>query len=357
MKIYLFIPSILSPAGTERAVTNLANNFVKNNIEVVVVSVNTSEGIPYYDLNAELIHLGVSYEGGVMAKAKSLYLLKKKIRTLNIQKSLIIGTNHVLNCLLPFTSLKTNNIIIGCEHLNYFGATSATLKLRKLFYPKLDALVVLTEADKIDYNSHIPKLKNVYVVPNEVSFEVKEYPDYKCKRILTIGRLESQKGYDILLDDLYPLLLKYEDWKLTIVGKGSMLGLLEEKILKYGLNNVEIIEPTFNVLKLYKESSLYIMTSRNEGFPMVLLEAQAVGLPVVAYDCPTGPKEIIIEGITGNVIEFGAAALYRDKLEVMIKDSVKREIMGRNAKKESIRFSSDKTFEKWINVFSKVKSV
>ncbi len=133
----------------------------------------------------------------------------------------------------------------------------------------------------------------------------KNYSTLESKSILSIGRFTKQKGFDILISFIAVFFEKNPDWKLTLIGEGPLKNDIEYLVKRKGLeNNIKIKEPTNYIEKEYLKSSIYIMTSKYEGFPMVLLEAKAFGLPIIAFDCPTGPSEIIRNGEDGFLIEM-----------------------------------------------------
>lgn len=357
-KVNLFIPNILNPAGTERAVINLANNLSVHNYQVIIWSLHTSDGTPFFEVAEDIVvnHLNIVYPKKYVGKVKSLYLLKKLLNKLDVKDSYVIGTNHVINCLLPFTSLRKYNVIFGCEHLNYDSAVPLTKKIRTFCYSKLDSLIVLTQSDVEQYERYIPSLKTL-AIPNEISFYTEEINDYSIKRVLAIGRLELQKGFDIMIDDIGDIMKDFPNWTLTIVGSGTMEEELLDKISKKSIRNIEILPPTKNVEQLYLSSSFYLMTSRNEGFPMVLLEAQATGLSVLAYDCPTGPREIIINNETGFVVNIQDKTEFRNRFkELLINESLRLKL-GVNAKNKILRFDRENTFKLWERLFNDFRNI
>lgn len=213
---------------------------------------------------------------------------------------------------------------IGCEHISYWQATRTWRLIRKLAYRRLDAVVGLTNED-------LPLLTQISrratVIPNYVELAPLPVTSEREKILLSVGHLDHRKGFDRLLWALKQTLLDNPDWKLVVVGGGEKghtdpvyLGYLANLINVLQLTGrVEFYPATSQIEEWYRKASIYVMGSRMEGLPMVLIEAKAHGLPVVSFDCPSGPKEIVRNGVDGYLIpndglEFGRAAsnLIRD---------------------------------------------
>ncbi len=199
------------------------------------------------------------------------------------------------------------------------------------------------------------KLENIKVIPNSLTFFPKEYSKCNSKKAITIGRLVEVKGYDILIDIWNIVSKKYPDWILEIYGDGQERENLQNKIDALKLKEKIILKGFVkNVKKAYLESSIYILTSRSEGMPMVLLEAMSCGLPVVSFDSPTGPKDIIKDGEDGFLIKFGDIEKMAERIEELISNEEKRKQFGINARKNIQRFSPEKIMNRWKNLFEEV---
>ena len=249
--------------------------------------------------------------------------------------------------------------VIACEHIAFDETKSYFKKLRSMTYPYADAVVSLTDIDREKY-----KLlnKNSFTIPNAID---KDFLDIVADRsqskvILAVGRETPQKGFDLLVDAWNKIVKKYPDWKVRIVGDNftnkAYADLVLNKIHQYHLDNsIDIIPETQNIKDEYKKAAFYIMSSRYEGLPMVLLEAMATGMPAVSFDCPTGPRQIIKDGETGMLVENGNIDALASAMEKMIKDSNMRIKMGGQAKKDiRQRFSVESVFMKWERLFSMI---
>ena len=167
---------------------------------------------------------------------------------------------------------------------------------------RLDKFIVLTEEDKASWT----ELSNVEVIPDPLAFDITEVSPLKAKRVIAVGRYVYQKGFDLLLQAWAKIEKLFPDWELAIYGMGdrsSYENLAQQ--LGINMNRCHLNGSTQNIRKEYLESSLFVFSSRFEGFGMVLIEAMACGLPVVSFDCPCGPKDIVSHDEDGLLVPSG----------------------------------------------------
>ncbi|HEN3602785.1 TPA: glycosyltransferase, partial [Yersinia enterocolitica] len=158
-----------------------------------------------------------------------------------------------------------------------------------------------------------------------------------------LGRLSYQKGFDLLLDVWAKVEEKNNNWDLIIAGDGEDKQLLLDKIKTLNLKNVKLLPSTPHVCDLYDQSGIYVMTSRFEGFPMVLLEAKASGLPIIAYDCDTGPSELIMDNEDGYLVPFADSNAFIEKLLFLMNDEDLREAMSLKSLENAEKYKIDVT--------------
>ncbi|WP_145505956.1 glycosyltransferase, partial [Yersinia alsatica] len=167
--------------------------------------------------------------------------------------------------------------------------------------------------------------------------------------------LTNIKGFDLLLDIWAKIEEVNSDWELVIAGDGEDKKLLAKKINELNLKNVALLPSTPNVHDLYDQSAIYVMTSRFEGFPMVLLEAKASGLPIIAYDCDTGPSELIIDGEDGFLIPFADSDTFSDRLIKLMNDDNLREAMSLRSLVNSEKYQIEVTIgRKWKDLIDNI---
>jgi glycosyltransferase involved in cell wall biosynthesis len=191
------------------------------------------------------------------------------------------------------------------------------------------AVVTLTETDRTAYRDRLgPDGPRVVAIPKAVPDVPLGPADPGAHRLLAAGRLESQKGFDMLLEAFAALVPVHPDWSLDIFGKGTQGTSLERQIVDLGIGErAHINSPTDRLGERMRDASVYVLSSRFEGFPIVLLEALAAGLAVVAFDCPTGPGEILDDSTTGLLVSAeDVSALTAALARVMVDESLRRRL-------------------------------
>lgn len=361
-KICIFNESISRSGGIERVTVNLANMWMKQGYDVEVITLDNCI-TPFYDLdayvNVRTLDLNVKDESQnrVYIFGMAIWRLRKIIKQEKYDFLISIWTSRALIGIL--STIGTMTKVIACEHIAYEKANFPFYMLRYILYPFADAIISLTQRDMLKYK----KLNNnSYVVENYLDDDFfLEVNKDRSKIVLSVGRQTEQKGFDLLLRAWYEIYSKYPEWKLVIVGDDT----IDVKYAKYikkqrcELNlekSVVIMPAQKNMLDLYRKASIYTMASRYEGLPLVLVEAMATGLPVISFDCPTGPKEIIINDNIGVLVENGNIEELSNAIEKLILDENKRLELAINSRKSAIgKYSRKVIADKWEVVFSIIK--
>ncbi len=218
---------------------------------------------------------------------------------------------------------------------------------------RFDKFVVLTNEDK-GYWGNLP---NIEVIPNAAMQVSESCSDVTDKRVIAVGRLDYQKGFDRLIEawEWIQRTGEWADWRLDIFGQGEWQEMLQQMIDEKGLQDtVRINKPTKQIGEEYVKSSLLVMSSHYEGFPMVMIESMACGLPVVSFDYKCGPKDIIQHGINGLLVPEGdIKALANAMMEVMT-DETYRRMLSRNARKVVDTYSEEAVMARWIRLFTSI---
>lgn len=216
---------------------------------------------------------------------------------------------------------------------------------------RFDKFVVLTNEDK-GYWGNLPNLE---VIPNAAKLVSKRYSDGKNKRVIAVGRLDYQKGFDRLLQAWKIVCQndKYADWNLDIFGQGEWKEMLQQMIDGAEMSNrVCINRPTTNIGEEYAKSSMLVMSSNYEGFPMVMIEAMACGLPVVSFDFKCGPKDIIQPGENGLLIRNGDIEGLASAMMKLMDDAAYRQRLSEDAKGIISTYAEETVMQQWITLFT-----
>ncbi|RLJ97682.1 glycosyltransferase family 4 protein [Tenacibaculum discolor] len=354
-KIAFYIGNYSRSGGTERSCISVANGLAeKKDYKVYLIATNSEKEKPFFKINSsvELIHLNCK---NVKREYFNLFFLLKK--ALNENKINVIVAVEVFSLLflLPvfiFNKRKNLKLVIW-EHFNFTVSLGKNLrhKLRWLAAKYADGIVVLTQRDKGLWEDNLKVKGNIKAINNMSPFNISEEKySIDSKKVIAIGRLAYQKGFDLLID-LWASLIKEnsidKEWVLQIIGSGEDEQELKERIEEYDMHErVEMIPSTNNISEYYQQASFLAMTSRFEGLPMTLIEAQSFGLPIIAYDCITGPSEVISDN-SGFLIEENNSAFFVEKIKELISNTEMRKLMSDSAKQEVVKYSKENVIAKW----------
>lgn len=216
----------------------------------------------------------------------------------------------------------------------------------------LDAVVVIT---KKDYGEWAKTHRNIYQIYNFTSFEVEKPAALNNNRAIAVGKLDAQKGFDMLVDAWALKKSSLQDWSLHIFGQGEWYGMLQKKIESYGLEDNIFLEGVSNdISKEMLKSSMFLFSSRYEGFSLVFLEAMACGLPVISFDCPEGPAEVIENNDIGLLVEHENVPQFANAMERLFHNRPELVQMSENSFRKSALFAKDKIMEQWNSLFLKI---
>lgn len=227
---------------------------------------------------------------------------------------------------------------------NIIGALKTWLTVRTA--KKYDKIICLT---KTDYRRwHNNKTVQIY---NPVTINTSSVSDCSSKIIVAIGRMDPLKGYDMLIDCWQLLENKYPEWQLKIYGGGDS-SKYSKQILDLQLKHISILGRTNNVADALCNGSIYVMSSRTEGFPLVICEAMRCGLPIVTFDCPSGPAELVTNGKNGYVVsKVGDIVSMAECISKLIENEQLRKYYGENSHKMSKKYEIDFVMKNWVSLF------
>lgn len=361
MKICFFIGDITHTGGIERVTSNLVSQFTKDreDIEIDIVSQFKSSDKLWYPFDGCTIKYlsNKNYD----AKPHSIERLAKMYSNVFAVRNyfkrnkydLIIGQSFP-NVFILFLAGVDMSKVVAAEHVFYDYYGEALKKMRLFIYKRCHKVAVLTSLDKKCYDAHFP-IEHTVLIPNPVIVPQYSYSPLENKQAIAMGRIQYQKGFDTLVDVFAMVHKKHPDWVVNIYGDGNYKEEIAKYITEKGLDGVVVLKGrTDDVPAAMKEASFFILSSRFEGFGMVLAEAMAQGLPAVSFDCPTGPSDIVRTNTNGILVENQNKLALADAICYMIEHPVERKEMGRRSVDTAKYFSGESIAQKWYELFDKI---
>lgn len=339
--------------GTERVTSVIANELVRKNFDVTIISCQhgnsckfkISKNIRLYSLNGE------KYANPILRKIHAENQLIKYVEEKQID--VMIAVDVALYFYLIPLQMKKLCKCIAWEHFNYYIYPNKLVKYaRKLAAEYADCVVVLGKNDLNNYLTHYKHTKNVTYIYNPITVDASESSPLAHKRAIAVGRLNRQKGFDMLVEAWALIEKEVPDWELDIYGQGLLKDDLQSQIDKLGLRNVNLRGFTNDVHKEYMESSLFFLSSRYEGFVLVLMEALATGLPIVSFRCKEGPEEIVDDGVNGFLVEKGNIQQFANCAIKLMKDEELLKQFASESKKDLARFDIKSVVYQWVELLT-----
>lgn len=330
---------------------------------------NLSVKIHYCDINIPLYKIykkNMFYKPVYYMKERALFLDRISNIISNNNIDIVVGTTYDLIVLDVINKIKDKVKTVVESHtskkyINYSHSVKQKNITKRILYKIYDyrirrlikntsKLITLTKEDSNEWNG----IKQNIIIPNFLNYYPDKSPNYDVtkRHAISVGRLSIQKGYDLLLKSWSIAIEKHKDWHLDIYGEGEEYFNLIKTINCLGINsNVTIHKPTLDIYEKYYESDFYILSSRYEGFGIVLIEAMSCGIPCVAFDCPYGPSDIIKDKENGLITKEGNINSLAKNIIYMIENKKKRIEMGKNAKENVKRFLPENIMPQWKKLF------
>ena len=350
----VFICSRLDlPGGTEHAVVRTASLFSEHGHKVTILVLDKSKESffpvdPLVNLIHKELHFGITPKGNMVSRKVAFWRQTGQLKDLltGLNPDVVIATEYHYSIVTRVATGKIACRVYSWEH-HHFGELEKNRfwdYLFRKFYPGLDAVICLNPSEAKLFSSIGAKTE---VIPNFINVHDRE--EKHEKKIITVARLSQVKGIDRLLQVAALVLKKHPEWQWQIIGDGELKPEVEKFIEDEKLIQQLILRPPVNhdLSPVYSSSGFYVMTSRNECFPMVLLEAMSYGKPCIAFDCETGPRHIIQNGIDGILVPDGEIGLMAQAIDDLINNKEKTIMMGKAAKQNMERFSPGKIYSLW----------
>jgi len=378
MNIIYILKSFAQLAGTERVVADKINYLAKKGYNITLITYEQGAHPLAYPLHSTVRHIDLDtrfftlYKYSLFTRLLHYCKLKRVFRKrlqkiVNEQKpDYIITTTYSLKVAKDILCVKGDAKTIMESHISHDSVIRhydfkkySTSRIIFKFYDKcntqtikaFDYFVSLTKEDASQWRTSGIKAK---VIPNPVT----EYPkaiDVKktChNRIIAVGRLNHQKGFNKLIDAFSLISDKHPQWRIDIFGQGELEGELNNQIVNNNLQDrIRIHQPTKDIYKEYLQSDFYVLSSNFEGFGLVLIEAMSCGLPVVSFDCPYGPNEIISDKKDGFLVQNGNINQLSEKMEWLMTHDIERTEMGIQARISAKRYEIGQIMSIWETLF------
>jgi glycosyltransferase involved in cell wall biosynthesis len=354
MKKILFTINYWQGAGgVERVVVNLANALVNRNYHVIILSLFPDQiQNTQYDLDervekhylAAVDTRSFSFGKALLAKWEVFIALRKFIRNNDI--SIVIKSESFIPPLFFRLNWLTTCTLFHSCYDYYSFSRRKRINLWGANYNIILSVKEMARWERI--------LSHIVVIPNMFTPLKQVEGIQRTNKIVAIGHFNTNKGFERLIRSYLPLTKEFPDWKLVIIGVGDHEEKLRTLIESNGVQQqIEIQLPTNNIEEQYASSSICVLSSYLEGFPMVLVEAMSFGVPCVAFDITTGPSDIIQEEKNGLLVPDGDETAMKNALAQLMRSPQLRLKMGQFAKQSVARFSEEVIMDKWLKIIDK----
>ncbi|WP_326820368.1 glycosyltransferase family 4 protein [Streptosporangium sp. NBC_01756] len=378
MKIRYMLLHAYGMGGTIRTVVNQANAMVAAGHDVEIASVVRRRDTPQFpiDPRVEIVPLVDQRDGvrpdsvgrrvwrkvrgkivphGEFAAAYFTERVEKAVidYVSGLQDGILVTTRPALN-LISARRTPMSVVRIAQEHMNLATHPDTVRREIARHYRRLDAVAVLTGTDRRDYQALLPGIP-VVRIPNAIHTTDQTPSRQENRLVIAAGRLVSQKGFDLLVPAFEQVVRRYPDWRLRIYGTGPKKAKLKALIRERKLgDNITLMGRTDRLDEELAQSSVYVLSSRFEGLPMVMIEAMSHALPVVAFDCPTGPRDVITDGVDGLLVPPQDVDALAEALKRLIADRETRLRLGAAAVHTARDYAPDTVTPLWENLFAEL---
>ena len=356
-----FVKWIVNEAdGGLKVAVNLANE-LSDKYEIHLLSIFATREV-FFELGEDIHYQVLSKEK--LSMTKDFFKAVKLLRSYVVENdiSILFGIGITMNAVGVAGTLGLKTKFVSCDHTNSISDNRTRVQKIQRYIGAYGAskIITLTEKDKLNYVRRYriskDRVSYIYNWMGDI-FRNNETYSTESKTILTVGRFHFQKGYDYLSKVAINVLSKYPDWQWNIYGSGD--DQIKEKLVAELEEGGVITQVNFKgnvkgIENIYPNHGIYVMTSRYEGLPLVLLEAKQYKLPIVSFNCPTGPSEIVLDGKNGYLIDNFDTEEMSNKICELIGNEELREIFSGNSMNDTEKFSKEKILQQWINLIEEM---
>lgn len=352
-KIVFLIMNFENGGGTERVTSVIANELIERGYEITIISCQHGNYCKFA-LNKKIkLHslVGEKCRNSLLRKLYVENQLIEYIKENHIDVMIAVDVALYLY-LIPLQARKLCKCV-AWEHFNYYINPNKMVEhARKLAAEHADCVIVLGKNDLNNYLTHYKHTKNVTCIYNPIAVDTSESSPLEHKRAIAVGRLNNQKGFDMLIDAWSLIEKEVSDWTLDIYGQGPLQETLQNRINELNLEHIKLKGFSEDIHKEYLNSSLFFLSSRFEGFVLVLMEAMATGLPSVSFRCKEGPEETIDNGVNGFLVEEGNVQQFAECAIKLMKNEKLLKAFAANAKKDLNRFETESIMAQWVELLN-----
>ncbi|MBQ2736888.1 MAG: glycosyltransferase family 4 protein [Clostridia bacterium] len=353
MKICFLIQQYNNGGGTEMALSSVANGLVKRGYDIMILSIgkgksprfHTSEKIKLCELD-----MGNNGRKSRIKELKTIFQVRKAmLEVLKIEKpKVIVAVDIVLYHYVDYLCKRINAYGIGWEHYCLESRKGALISYSRDLSVKNGAYtVVISDRDLLAYKNRYPKSRSIVRIYDPVFMEEEPTVNVDNKRVIAAGRLTEQKGFDLLIEAWSKIYDRVMDWELYIYGEGEDREKLQGMIDSYGLDNVFLAGYSENLGKEMDKASIFVLSSRYEGFGLVLAEAMAKGIPAISFDCPSGPSEIISHDKNGFLVPPLDVNRLGERILKLTESRQLRRLFSENARQNLYKFNIESVISEW----------
>ena len=362
MRVTLVISSLYS-GGAERVMSIMANYWAKRRDDVTLITIDSLEN-QFYELDACIQRVALDLRKTsptFLAAVNNNFIRLKRLREAikRSEPEVVISFIDRTNVLALVSTRGLSAPVVVSEHIDprQLPPGGVWNSLRRWTYRWASAVVVLTSELKDVAAEFLPPNK-IHVIPNPAlpiksSAQSAAPLEWPSPFLVAMGRLKPQKGFDLLLEAFARC--KNKTWPLVILGDGPERERLASLSMSLGLDSrVYFPGRISDPASILSQAGIFVLSSRFEGFPMAILESMSCGLPVISFDCPTGPGDIISDGIDGVLVKNGDIPALAAAMDLLMEDENLRLVMGKRAKDVVDKFSIEKVMGQWDGLLTAV---